>query len=30
METVHIVPLPILRQGYARLLREAQMDAARV
>ena len=30
METVHIYPLPTLRKGYARRLREARMEAARV
>ena len=30
METVRIYPLPTLRKGYARRLREARMEAARV
>src|ERR1051326_8958555 len=30
METVRIFPLPTLRKGYARRLREARMEAARV
>ena len=30
METVRIYPLPTLRRGYARRLREARLEAARV
>src|SRR5215467_8833390 len=30
IETVRIYPLPTLRKGYARCLREARMEAARV
>ena len=30
METVRIFPLPTLRRGYARRLREARLEAARV